>query len=237
MIELYTVPAGVPDDLDRDRPVAVIDVFRASTSMAAALDAEATKIYFAGSTAEAEAIQFECECDVVMAGERKGFKIEGYDVGNSPREMSKKLLCGLPVIFNSTNGTKLLKLFEDFPNVVVGSFVCLDAVVKYLLTFKTDPIVCCAGTEGKFSGEDTLAAGMIISELCKSGREGDDAAEFARRLVENHPGEWREWARNSHHGRYLASIDLAEDLDYCTELNRFNFAAVKKGNAIVRINA
>ncbi|MEZ5357875.1 MAG: 2-phosphosulfolactate phosphatase [Candidatus Zixiibacteriota bacterium] len=234
MIELYTVPAGIPDEIEHDRPVVVLDIFRASTSIAAALNAGASRIYFAGSIAEAEAIKAERGGDVIMAGERKGYRIEGYDLGNSPREMTPDILSGRDVIFNSTNGTKLLRRFENSQHVIVGSFVCLDAVVTYVHAFAQDPIVCCAGTVGKFSGEDTLAAGMIISHLHRMGRKGDDASDFARRLVENHPGQWREWAIQSKHGCYLASIGLAEDLEYCTELNRFSFMAIKEGEAIVR---
>lgn len=234
MIELYTVPAGVPDDIEHDRPVVVLDIFRASTSIAAALDAGAGRIYFAGSIAEAEAMKIARGGDVVMAGEREGYRIEGYDLGNSPREMTPEILSGREVIFNSTNGTKLLRRFEASEHVVVGSFVCLDAVVKHIQSFSQDPVICCAATVGKFSGEDTLAAGMIISHLHRLGRKGDDASDFARRLVDNHLGQWRDWAKNSRHGQYLASIGLAEDLDYCTELNRFSFVAVKEGEAIVR---
>lgn len=234
MIELYTVPAGVPDDIERDRPVVVLDIFRASTSMAAALDAGAARLFFAGSIVEAEAMKTAHGRNVVMAGERDGYRIEGYDLGNSPRDMSPEILSGRDVIFNSTNGTKLLKRFEASDTVIVGSFVCLDAVVSHVLSFSADPVICCAGTVGKFSGEDTLAAGMIISHLHRRGRKGDDASDFARRLVENHPGQWRDRARNSRHGRYLASIGLGEDLDYCTELNRFSFVAVKEKEAVVR---
>ncbi|MCK5124764.1 MAG: 2-phosphosulfolactate phosphatase [candidate division Zixibacteria bacterium] len=236
MIELYTIPAGVPDSIDRDRPVIIIDIFRASTSMSAALDAGAKELYFAGSIKEGEKLKSLLGQGVVMAGEREGYRIKGYDLGNSPREMSPEALSGKTVVFNSTNGTKLLRRFSEFDHVIVGSFVCLDAIVAHLRTYEKDPVVCCAGTVSRFSGEDTLAAGMIISRLVVNGKKTDDASDFARRLVENHPDEWREWAINSRHGQYLASIGLKDDLDFCTEVNRYNFVPIKDGERIVKLD-
>jgi 2-phosphosulfolactate phosphatase len=233
MLELFNIPAGLPDDLDPNRPVVVIDIFRASTSITAALAAGASAIHVAGSIAEAARLKQKIGAEAILAGERSGFMIEGYDLGNSPREMTPGRISGRPVILNSTNGTKLLRHFSDFRHVAVGSIVSLSATVKYLAQFKLDPIIACAGREGTFSAEDTLAAGMIISRLRRGNHEMDDAAAFARRLVELSDDRWREWAQNSFHGRYLASIGLADDLDYCLTVDKFDFVPVQKGNAII----
>ena len=234
MLELYNIQAGIPNNLDRNRPVVVIDIFRASTSITAALAAGAREIHVAGSRAEADSLKEKIGGDIVMAGERSGLKIKGYDLGNSPREMTPEIVAGHPMIFNSTNGTKLLRRFDKFKNVAVGSIVSLTATVDYLSRFGEDPILCCAGREGTFSAEDTLAAGLIISRFRNGNLKLDDAAEFACRLVDLSEGRWLEWARNSYHGRYLATIDLAEDLDYCLAIDKFDFVPIKKNNVIVR---
>lgn len=234
MLELYQIPAGIPENLDRNRPVVVIDIFRVSTSITVALSNGAREIHVAGSRAEAEKLKKEIGPGVVMAGERAGLKIEGYDLGNSPREMNPEKVSGRPVIFNSTNGTKLLRRFADFEHVGVGSLVSLSATVKYLTNFNTDPVLACAGREGTFSAEDTLAAGLIISRLEKSDTDLDDASISARRLVELSEGRWREWARNSFHGHYLASIGLADDLDVCLSIDAHDFIPIKPGEVIVR---
>jgi 2-phosphosulfolactate phosphatase len=202
--------------------------------MAAALAAGARELYVAGSLEEGEALRARLGDGVVMAGERKGYRIDGYDLGNSPREMIPEAVSGRTVVFNSTNGTKLLRRFAGCEHVAVGSFVCMAATVSYLNGFEADPIVCCAGTEGKFSGEDTLAAGLLISGLVKKGRECDDASDFARRLVDGAGDDWRRQAENSRHGRYLASIGLGDDLPVCTDLDRFDFVPVTAGETIVK---
>ncbi|MCP4566954.1 MAG: 2-phosphosulfolactate phosphatase [FCB group bacterium] len=234
MIELYTIPTGIPDNIDKDRPVVILDIFRASTSITAALAAGAEKILVAGSMAEAEKLKSAADSVPVMAGERSGFRIEGYDLGNSPREMLPDNVSGKTVIFNSTNGTKLLRRFDHFETVIVGSFVSMMATVDYLSRFENDPVVCCAGTVGRESNEDTLAAGLLISSLDRPESVLDDAAVSAVRLVQNSQGDWVKWARHSFHGRYLASIDLAEDLDFCLDLDRFHFVPVKSGEVLVR---
>jgi 2-phosphosulfolactate phosphatase len=233
MIELFVVPAGIPKYLDRDRPVVIIDVFRASTSIAAALAAGAKEARFAGSMAEAARLKRQFKGRAIMAGERKGLRIPGYDLGNSPREMIPDVLAGRPVIFNSTNGTKLLKRFADFRHVAVGSPVTLTATVRFLTGYKQDPILCCAGREGFLSGEDTLAAGQIIARL-DPAIPRDDAALAAERLAVGAGEAWRQWARDSFHGRYLVSLGFGEDLDFCLDVDRYDFVPVKAGRAVIR---
>jgi len=233
MVELYLIPAGIPDNLDRNRPVVIIDIFRASTSIAAALSSGAGEVHVAGSMEDADALKRRLG-DIVMAGERGGLKIEGYDLGNSPREMTADAVADRAVIFNSTNGTKLLRRFADFKHVAVGSFVCLSALISYLRQFDIDPILCCAGQEGRFSAEDTLAAGHIVSRLSRSDESLDDSSLFAERMVEMAGDKWTAWAKNSSHGRLLASLGLADDLDFCVAIDKYDFVPVMVGNRIVR---
>ena len=234
MVELYTIPAGIPENLDRNRPAVIIDIFRASTSITAALAAGAKEIHVAGSMEEAESLKNRLGQEVVMAGEREGFRIDGYDLGNSPYEMTPDNVSGRPVVFNSTNGTRLMRRFQDFEHVVIGSLVSLSATVVYLGRFHSDPILVCAGRLDFFSAEDALAAGIIISRLAMNEDQMDDAACFAKRLVEISGDSWRQMARKSFHGRYLASIGLAADLDFCLTVDKYSFLPIKIGERLVR---
>jgi 2-phosphosulfolactate phosphatase len=234
MVELYLIPAGIPDNLDRNRPVVIIDIFRASTSIAAALHSGAADIRVAESMEDAENLKHRSGGDVVMAGERGGLRIEGYDLGNSPREMTPEAVADRTVIFNSTNGTKLLRRFIDFPHVAVGSFVCLSAVLSYLGKLEADPIICCAGQLGKFSAEDTLAAGHIIAKLRRPDDQLDDASLFARRMVDIAGERWKDWAENSSHGQLLASLGVAADLDFCLTIDKYDFVPIINGDRILR---
>ena len=234
MIELHLLPAGIPGDLDRNRPVVIIDIFRVSTSITAALAAGAAGIWVAGSVEEAASIRAQLGPKAVLAGERGGFKIDGYDLGNSPEEMTSAAVADRPVIFNSTNGTRLLRRFQPFPYVAVGSLAALTATVNFITGFAADPVLCCAGQDGLFSAEDTLAAGIIISRLGRGKADRDDAAAFACRLVELAGDDWRPWARDSKHGRYLTSIGMGADLDLCLETDRYDFVPVMTDGRLLR---
>jgi 2-phosphosulfolactate phosphatase len=234
MIELFLLPAGVPDDLNRDRPVVILDIYRASTSIAAALASGAAGVHIAGSMQEAADLKKSLGKTVILAGERGGLRIEGYDLGNSPREMMPEAVADRRVIFNSTNGTKLLRRFAEFQHVAVGSFVCLSATVAWCRRFDLDPILCCAGQLGRFSTEDTLAAATIIARLANNDSDLDDAALFAKRLLDNAGDRWYDWAKNSSHGQTLSGIGLGDDLDVCLVIDTYDFVPVKSGEVIIR---
>ena len=234
MIELYNIPAGIPDDIDDKRPIIVVDIFRASTSITAALAAGAERILFASSSEEASSIKSGHEGEVLLAGEREGIKIAGYDLGNSPQEMLPEAVAGKTIVFNSTNGTKLLRRFDRFENVALGSIVSLSATVEFLNRFDIDPVICCAGTNEKLTSEDVIAAGLIISRLNADPKDTDDAAKMAIELVGDTEDHWKKTAAGSYHGRYLTTIGFGSDLDYCMTIDRFDFLPVKSGEYLYR---
>jgi 2-phosphosulfolactate phosphatase len=234
MIDLFFTPAGIPEDLDRNRPGLILDILRATTTITAALAAGAGEVLIAGSRAEAAHLKAQLGGHVLLAGERDGLKIEGYDLGNSPLEMTPEQVSGRTVIFDSTNGTKLARQFESFSHVAFGSLVSLSATIAFAAKSDADPIIACAGRLGTFSGEDALAAGLLISRLPKSGTGLNDAALFALRLVEKSGDHWREWAADSFHGRYLRSIGCAADVDFCLTIDRYDFVPIKHEDVFIR---
>ena len=174
--------------------------------------------------------------EALLAGERNGIKIEGYDLGNSPCDMTPSLVGGRIMVFDSTNGTKLARQFESFSHVAFGSLVSLTASVAFVREIGGDPIVACAGRLGDFSAEDALASGYLISKFMTGDCELNDAASFAVRLVEKSGELWRSWAGDSFHGRYLKSIGFEADVDFCLTIDRFGFVPVKREDKFVRGN-
>jgi 2-phosphosulfolactate phosphatase len=233
MIELFFIPAGIPDDLDRNRPVIILDIFRASTSMTAALAAGAKEIRVASSMTEAFGYRNHFGGTALIAGERDGLKREGYDLGNSPFEMTAETVSGKTIIFDSTNGSKLVRKFETFHHVAVGSLVSFGATLDFVRGFAAEPIIACAGRVGTFSGEDALAAGLLLIQLRTRDEVLDDAALFARRLAERAGEEWKTWAANSYHGRYLRSLGWSADVEFCLTTDRYEFVPVLEGDRLV----
>ena len=97
----------------------------------------------------------------MLGGERRGKRIEGFDLGNSPAEYTPEAVGGRRVFITTTNGTRALHHARLARRVVVGAFVNLSAVVA---SVRDEPRVdiLCAGTDGSETREDILAAGAIV---------------------------------------------------------------------------
>ena len=143
----------------------MVDVLRASTTMTVAMQ-NFSRIIPVKSILEAQEIARKY--DAVLAGERRGAAIEGFDTGNSPPQISK--ISGNTLVITTSNGTRIMDKMKA--NVLVGSFVNAKAVAKRAIDLAETHIeVVMAGVEGNFAIEDFLGAGEIISNLLNNELE------------------------------------------------------------------
>ena len=141
--------------------VVVIDVLRASTTIIHALAAGAKEVIPCLEVEEARAVAAKYPRDtVVLGGERAGLKIDGFDLGNSPREYTPERVGGKTVVFTTTNGTRAMQMCRLAKRVLVGAFVNAESVADKLGDTSNIHLLC-AGTDGKVSAEDSAAAGTI----------------------------------------------------------------------------
>jgi len=218
--------------------VVIIDVLRASSTIVTAL-ANGCRGFIpilSPDQVRAKAQQFEKEM-VLLGGEREGIKIDGFDLGNSPREYKREAVKDKTIIFSTTNGVKTLEMAKGAYRIIIGSFLNLQAVSNYCTNYQGDILIICAGKEGRFSLEDTACAGMIINSLrdifpvtCQEA----DANLIARLLYEKFGNNILEILRKSQHGRYLESIGLGEDLKFCSQLDLFHIVPIF-GDGIISI--
>ncbi len=110
--------------------VVVIDVLRATSTIATALYNGAREIIPVNSVAKC--IELSKQMDAISAGERDGHIAEGLQYGNSPSIYTRKLIGGKVLVLTTTNGTRLLKkaLSEDAEELVTASFVNLTSVCR-----------------------------------------------------------------------------------------------------------
>ncbi len=176
------------------RVVAVIDVLRASTTIATALDNGARAVVPLESSEDvvsrAKALE---RADVLLAGERKMLPIPGFDLGNSPREYTNERVEGKIVLLTTTNGTNAVSAAPGARDVVVASYVNFSAVLTMLraaLRGGTDVAIVCAGRERQFSLEDAACAGRYAHHVSKRTQnlELNDAA-VAAVLIDKRYGE------------------------------------------------
>lgn len=223
------------------RVVVVIDVLRASTTIAAALHNGARAIVPLDGSEEVvmRAKSFE-RADVRLAGERRMLPIPGFDLGNSPREFTREAIEGKTVLLTTTNGTHALSGIQGARDVVVGSYVNYSAVlamVRAAARGAADVTIVCAGTDRRFSLEDAACAGRFVKGVIKrlANVHMNDAAS-ASLLIERKYGDaiQRVFA-DSAHGRALADAGFEADLAVCGELDAFPVIPIYSDRQITKL--
>mgnify|MGYP001572777120 CR=1 FL=1 len=207
----------------KDRNVVVLDILRSGTSIAVALHGGAKQIIPVNNIESAMKISGGLSSEVTLkAGERNARMIEGFHLGNSPREFTPETVKGKSIIFLTTNGTSAVLKGRHARNLVMGGFVNLSRIVDFLAELKSDFVLLCAGKENAFSMEDAVCAGRILNQFSRNfpGKlELNDSAVAAMTLDKNHGKAILKMLKSSEHGRYLASIGLGEDLDICAAID------------------
>ncbi len=234
-VDVHFSPVELEPAALADRTVVVLDVLRATTTIVEALANGAVAVIPTGSTEDAvRLVQSLGRDDALLCGERKGRKIEGFDLGNSPAEYVPERVAGKKLVMNTTNGTRALLVAEEAAEVLVGAFTNLSAVADTAAGSDAVTILC-AGREGRFALEDAVCAGHLVRAL--EGRtEGDpvytDAARAARALAEVvEPG--RAFLETTAAGRSLLELGMGDDLDLCVELDRHRIVPTMREQSIV----
>jgi 2-phosphosulfolactate phosphatase len=191
-------------------PVAVVvDVMRATSTIAQALASGWERVYCASGIDEARTVRDRLG-EGLLGGERDAVQIPGFDLGASPREVREPK--GSTLIMSTTNGTRaIVAAAEASETVFLGSLLNLDAVVAAVQERGEDVLVVCAGWKDGFAVDDAYCSGRITRQL-----EGErtDAAVAAELIA----------------GRFSRSIDginartygppgLEEDLAWVTQDN------------------
>ncbi len=235
-LEVVFRPEELGERKLEDKLVVVIDVLRASSTLVTAL-VEGSKDFipvFSPEEAKEKARQFTRE-EVLLGGERKGKKIAGFDLGNSPREYQKEVVKDKIIIFSTTNGVRTLERVKGAFRIIIGSFLNAETISRYCAPFPGEVLLVCAGREGQFSLEDTVCAGMLISYLTKVYPLVEEIADTnlaAYLLYERFSSNLGELLQKCYHGKYLASIGLKEDLIFCAQANIFDIVPVFKDGII-----
>jgi 2-phosphosulfolactate phosphatase len=214
--------------------VVVVDVVRATTTLVEALANGARGIYATPSTEEAVKLaQSLGREDTLLCGERKGAKVPGFDLGNSPREFTRDAIEGRRLVMSTTNGTRALAKGQHGARLLTCAFTNLSAVAKAVQSAER-LVVLCAGREGRFTLDDALCAGHLVRAV-----QGD--RELALNDASQAAAAWagfrkpsRKFLEATEGGRTLLEIGLGDDLDVCAEIDRHDIVAEMRNQAIVR---
>jgi 2-phosphosulfolactate phosphatase len=219
-IDVVFTPDLLPFSELTGKTAVVADILRATTTITAALANGARSITPVLTPEDAFRLAAG-QPDTLIGGERLGVKVDGFDLGNSPREYTESTVSGKRILLTTTNGTRTLQACAPATDIIVGSFLNLHAVIDFLIQTPTDFLFACAGRHGGFCTEDTVFAGACVEALRAEFPDAEctDAAETAQLLYREHCDDLLGMLSNCYHGRYLASIGLAADLEFCARLN------------------
>jgi 2-phosphosulfolactate phosphatase len=200
--------------------VVVIDVLRASSTIVAALESGAERIIPIADIETASRLVRPAERDKkLLAGERKGLPVPGFDLSNSPSEFTPARVRGRTIVLTTTNGTRAVTAAAKAGRIVVCSLTNLHAVAA-ALRGESELVVLCCGTEGSIAAEDLLCGGMLLQSLGSAVATDSlsDAARIASALAERFGGDAEAFLRSSDHGRRLIALGFEADVAYCARI-------------------
>jgi len=206
----------------------VVDVIRATTTTAYLLQAGAARLLLAGD--EASARLEAARRGALLAGERGGVALSGFDMGNSPREAEDAPVVGREVVMTTTNGTvAALRAALAAPAVALGALVNATAVARWAADYDSLLLVA-AGREGRAALDDTYAIGAIVDALAALTKiEPADGASLARQVYKS--GDAADVLAASAAARALAPVGLAEDVAVCSRRDALRLVPVMKGES------
>jgi len=235
-IDIQLLPIAPDPASLSNRSVVVLDILRATSVIVHALSQGAKEFIPVLSVEEAfEKREASPPGSTLLGGEKDTRPIEGFDLGNSPREYLSERIRDKRVILRTTNGTRAFHLISSAREVMVGSFFNLEAVARRCVELDLDLLIFPSGDEDRFSIEDTVCGGMIIDRILKSGKRKfilTDAANAARILFQHFENNVVDAFRLSHHGNKLIRLGREEDLPYCARTNIIHLVPVFKDGVI-----
>lgn len=238
-IDIYATHNSVHEKEFKDRVVVVVDVLRATTTIITATYNGCKEIIPVAGIEEAIAFSRNYEKkSLLLGGERNTKKIEGFDLSNSPSEYSRQVVEGRTIIITTTNGTKAIKKTNESKKTLIAGFVNVGAVASVIDKIGEDVSFICAGTDGKFSLEDVLAVGAVLSRLKTLGNEIilDDLGFVCLNLFDRYKNDVYSILEESVHFKKLKFENLEQDINVCLALDSIPVVPYYKDGVIKMLN-
>ena len=212
--------------------VVVIDVLRATSAICTAFHHGIDKI-IPVSTLD-EAIEYR-QKGYLVAAERKGKVVSGFDYGNSPFTYMNDELKGKTLVLTTTNGTKAINVAKKVKHLVIGSLINLDALCEYLMDLNDNVLLLGSGWQNKFCLEDTICAGAITEKLISSGKFTfeNDSSIAAKYLYLSAKDNYFGYLKSSSHRIRLKKLNLNNDIKYCLTPNQTKVVPYREKDYLV----
>ncbi len=213
--------------------VVVIDIFRATSSICYGIENGAEAII---PVATIEACESYRHSEFLLAAERNGEVVNGFDFGNSPFSYTKDKVRGKTIVLTTTNGTHAINKSRGASKIVIGSFLNLGVLCNWLKTQPNDILLLCSGWKDKVNLEDTLFAGGIIHYLKNDNYTLDDSGIVAEDLYILAKDDLHTYLKKTSHSERLKSLGIEEDIAFCLKVNITSSIPVLDGERLVRLH-
>jgi 2-phosphosulfolactate phosphatase len=222
-VHVHLVPLLVEPARLRGGVAVIIDVLRATTTIIHALAAGALSVRPCAEIDEARSLAASLpRGTALLAGERNGVPIDGFDLGNSPREFTPKKCKDKSLVLTTSNGTRAILRAVEAARVLIASFVNFSAVCEHLHADARPVHIICAGADGEPCMEDTLLAGTFVEFFCEEmDVRLNDSARLAWDCFENHGQILLGALQLSRGGEHLKEVGYADDIALAAEVDKF----------------
>ncbi|HEY0393466.1 MAG TPA: 2-phosphosulfolactate phosphatase [Candidatus Elarobacter sp.] len=225
-----------PADAVRGAHIAVVDVLRATTTIATALANGAAGAIPVAEPEDAIALGNRLGRDrVLLCGERGSVRIEGFDLDNSPASFTRDIVAGKTLIITTTNGTRALRAAGTAASVRTAALVNRAAVADALAHEDGDIVIACAGDANGFALEDAIGAGALVDRLRSliSNVDLRDGARAAALLYRAVAARLADAIASADHAQALAEKGFAADVARSAELDVFDVVPTLRDGVIV----
>jgi len=227
-------PALIPLYKVEDYTVVIIDVFRATTSICYGIENGAEAIIPVSKVEECSAY-IEKGFDYLLAAERDGEVVSGFDFGNSPFSYTKEKVSGKTVVLTTTNGTHALHLSRRARKIVIGSFLNLTALCNWLKVQQDNVLLVCSGWKNNFNLEDTLFAGAVVEQLKNADFNLDDPAIAANDMYGLAKDDLNGYLKKTSHSARLKALGIEKDIAFCLNVDLTTAIPVLDGERLVKL--
>ena len=239
-LDVFFTPNQVKPIETAGRLVVIVDVLRASTTVATALGNGArTVIPVEGADEVINRSREFTRSQILLAGEQKMYPIAGFDIGNSPQAFTPAMVEGKTILITTTNGTKTLMGVQNARDIVIASYVNFTAalaLMKVAASSKTDIAIICAGEEGSFTLEDAACAGRYVRAIPKrAGIQTNDAAAASVVIEKKYGDNIAKVFKESSHGQALASAGFGDDLAAAAEVDSYPVVPIYQDRQITKL--
>jgi len=233
-VDVCLTPALIPLFKVEDYVVVIIDIFRATSSICYGIGNGAEAIIPVSEVEECLAYQDKFP-GYLLAAERNGEVVAGFDFGNSPFSYTKEKVAGKTIVLTTTNGTHALQRSIRAKKIIIGSFLNLTSVCNWLKDQQENVLLVCAGWKNNFNLEDTLFAGAVVEQLKSAGFILDDAAIAANDLFHTGKDDISAYLKKTSHSERLKALGIEADIAFCLQVDLTTAIPVLQGEKLVRL--